>query len=328
MEEQMSSAYYHEGLAYVTQHHETFSGPTTYNHSCAWDPDCLPGCYATETCNPLAAAGYDGGKVPGTYFGSPKGLPGLPEFPNFIMNFYLILTMKTSGRAVIPVQYKGPSTPEGAWDFEGLFAHSTFKAAGWTRRLENCNYKDGRMVGEAKDSRGIDCDYVKDTSPLTPYFGLPLFWAVMVRDFAPVGWDPALVNADDGASFVMQDQISIAACTGNPFCTTNMQISGDPSYTTLLHYGYEPNLGALVDVVLTIGVSWKLTVTPFYGALAGFKHVPLTWIYNYLHLPAAINMDLSKLQGIPAALNGFYIFLLAQCMISLVGGVTCCFCGV
>merc|ERR1719160_2175318 len=168
------------------------------------------------------------------------------------------------------------------------------------------------MVGGVKDSPGIDCDYVKDTSPLTPFFGLPVFWNLMIRDFTPVGWDPAVANADDGKSYPIQTQITITSCAGNKFCTASMAMSGDPKYSTLLHYGYEPNLGALVDVTLTIGLGWKLSVTSMYGTLEGFRYIPLFWVWNYLHLPAAINMDLAKVQGVPAALNGFYIFLTVQ----------------
>merc|ERR1712025_219443 len=98
------------------------------------------------------------------------------------------------------------------------YAQSTFKAATWTRRLENCNYPDGRMIGAVKDSPGIDCNHIKDTSPLTPFFGAPLYWQHMIRDFTPLGWDPELTNADDGASITLQSQVRLAACT-NVFCS-------------------------------------------------------------------------------------------------------------
>merc|ERR1711988_1190921 len=101
----------------------------------------------------------------------------------FIPTYYLVITMKSAGRAVIPVQYKNPSIEEDIWSFEGLFAMSTFEAAGWTRRIENCNYPEGRLTETgAKDSPGIDCNWVKDTSPLLPFFGLPVYWLVRPRD--------------------------------------------------------------------------------------------------------------------------------------------------
>eukprot|EP00746_Dinoflagellata_sp_MGD_P157687 gnl/MRDRNA2_/MRDRNA2_86289_c0_seq1.p1 gnl/MRDRNA2_/MRDRNA2_86289_c0~~gnl/MRDRNA2_/MRDRNA2_86289_c0_seq1.p1 ORF type:complete len:690 (+),score=67.50 gnl/MRDRNA2_/MRDRNA2_86289_c0_seq1:69-2138(+) len=330
VEEQMSSAFYHEGLGYVTQHYENFFGPVTYNHSCGFDPDCGAPCFPTDVCVPLPATGYDGFKIPGTYFGSPKGAPGMPAFTNFVAKFYLAISMTNVGRTVIPAKYKGPDA-EGyeSWSYNGLFATTTFKAAGWTRRLENCNYPDGRMVGGVKDSPGIDCNWVMDTSPLMPYFGLPLYWHPPLG-VVPVGWDSATTNGDGGPNQApMAAHVTKMSCIGNAFCSDVQAGSGAPGYSTLLSYGYEPNLGAMVDVSLYIGLGWKLTVTGLlHPDLAGQKYLPFFWLWNYLHLPAAINMELSKLQGVPAALNGFYIFLITQCMVSLIGGVTCCFCGV
>jgi hypothetical protein len=331
MEVQMSSAFYHEGLGYVTQHYETAAGPT-YNHSCAWDPDCGAPCFPTETCTPLAAAGYDGGKIPGTYFGSPKGAPGFPAFDNFILTYYLVISMTNAGRIAVPAKYKGPAAEDDdAWAYEGLFAMTLFKASGWTRRLENCNYPDGSLTESgSKDSPGIDCNFVMDSSPLAPFFGLPLYWNPMLREAPPEGWDSAITNAEGGPNQVpIQVHVLRKTCEGNNFCTDALAASGSPAYRAVLQYGYEPNLGALVDVSFTGALGWKLTITGmFHPDLAGIKMFPFFWFWNSLHLPAAILMDLSKLQGVPAALNGFYIFLLGQCMISLIGGVACCFCGV
>lgn len=332
MEEQMSSAFYHEGLGYVTQHYETFSGSTTYNHSCAWDPDCAAvGCFPTDTCAPLAAAGYDGLKIPGTYFGSGKGAPGFPVFENFVLTYYLVLTIKAAGRVVVPAKYKGPNAKEDEWAYDGMFAMSVFKAAFWTRRLENCNYPEGRLTESGmKDSPGIDCNFVEDLSPLAPYFGLPLYWNPMLRDAPPQGWDSSM-NAEGGPKQVSwKTHVSRKTCEGNKFCSDSNPSTGSPSYSALLQYGYEPNLGAAVDLVLSAGLGWKLTVTGmFHPDLGpGIKFFPFFWIYDYLHLPAAIHMDLSKIQAIPQALNGLHILLLGQCMVSLVGGVACCFCGV
>lgn len=330
IEQKMSAAFYHEGLGYVTQHYEGFTATTTYNHSCAWDPDCGAPCFPTETCAPLAAAGYDGGKVPGTYFGSAKGAPGFPEYNFFVPTYYLVITMKMAGRVVVPAKYKGPSTEDGKWDFEGFYAMSQYKASTWTRRLENCNYPDGFVTGSgAKDSPGIDCNWVKDSSPIMPFFGLPLYWSIMIRDSVPDGWDPVLTNAEDGAaSMTMSAHVNLKSCMGNALCTDEYVPSRSAAYKSVAITGYEPNLGALVDITFSAGVSWKLTITSMNGDLAGFRMMPLFWFCNYLHLPGAINMDLSKIQAIPAALNGFYIFLITQCMVSLIGGVACCFCGV
>jgi hypothetical protein len=242
------------------------------------------------------------------------------------------MTMTGTGRSVTPVKYKGPSAAEDTWDFEGLFAASMFKASGWTRRLENCNYPNGRVTESgAKDKPGIDCDWIKDSSPLLPFFGLPLYWSLMINRPVHVGWDPVATNTEDGAASTnMEQHVQLTSCIGNTFCSDGYIPSRADFYGGygVAHYGYEPNLGALVDVSFTAGLSWKLTVTQMHGDLAGFRMMPLFWFSLYLHLPDAINMDLSKLQLVPAALNGFYIFLLAQCMVSLVGGVACCFCGV
>jgi len=340
IEQQMSSAFYHEGLGYITQHYELFSGPTTNTHSCAWDADCAPACEGESgTCVPLFAGGYDGGKIPGTYFGSAKGAPGFPAFTHFVNTYYLVIQMTSAGRVIIPVKYRGPDTPEKKaslednWDFEGFFAHSTFKASTYTRRLENCNYPGGRPVGDGVtvDSVGIDCNFVDDTSPLAPYFGLPVYWTVLPRNFVAPGWDPAVTNAEAGAGRItLASQVRRTSCAGNRFCTDAVIDGWGPAFTNFLHYGYEPNLGALVDVNLAGGLAWKLSPSPRHMHLMsdGYKFMPLFWVWNYLHLPIAINMDLAKLQGVPAALNGFYIFLLGQCLISLVGGTACCFCGV
>jgi len=332
IEEKMSSTYYHEGLGYITQHYETSSGPTTASRSCAWDMDCAADC-EDANCVPLQAAGYDGGKIPGTYFGSAKGQAGLPQFATFVLTYYLVITMAGSGRTLVPALYKGPNAEEETWDFEGWFAISAFKSASFLRRLENCNYPGGRMTENGKkDSPGIDCNFVKDTSPLQPYFGLPLYWNVLIRDSDAPGWDSALCNAEDGANSIrITAQVKATSCLGNKFCTDGILAGKGPGFNTFLSYGYEPNLGALVDVSFVGGLGWKLTPSPRHPHLAvphGYKYVPLFWFWNYLHLPGAINMDLAKLQLIPAALNGFYIFLLAQCMISLVGGFACCFCGI
>jgi len=333
MEMQMSSAFYHEGLLFVTQHYELQAGPTTNTHSCGWDPDCPADCAidGTENCKPFAAKGYAGGKIPGIYFGSPKGAPGFPAFSTFILTYYLTLQMKSAGRVVIPVKLKGPAAEE-KWDFEGFLVHTAFKAESYHRRLENCNYPGGRDLGNGeKDSQGIDCNGVKDTSPLTPYFGLPVYWLVLIRDSAAPGWDPVLTNAEDGAkSITMSKQNTVTSCEGQDFCSDESVNGKGPAFTNFLHYGYEPHLGALVDVSLAGGLGWKWSVSPRHMHLMsdGYKFLPMFWVWNYLHLPAAIGMDLAKLQGVPGALNGFHLFLLGQCMISLVGGVACCFCGV
>merc|ERR1712139_693856 len=151
-----------------------------------------------------------------------------------------------------------------------------------------------------------------------PFQGIPLYWAVMIRDSPAPGWDPALTNADDGASIKMSKQLTITSCEGNQFCSDAFVNSKGPAFTNFLSYGYEPHLGALVDVSLAAVVSWKWSPSPRHVHLMsdGFKFMPFLWAWNYLHLPAAINMDLAKLQGVPAALNGFYIFLLGQCMVS------------
>lgn len=333
VEEQMSSAFYHEGLGYVTQHFETFGGTTTSTHSCAWDPDCAADCSleGSAVCKPAIAKGYDGGKIPGLYFFSPKGAGGFEEFTNFVCTFYLSVMMKTSGRVVTPAKYKGPSTETG-WDFSGYVAMSTFKASYLYRRLENCNYPGGRpLPGGETDSQGIDCNFMKDTSPLSPFFGLPIFWHVMIRDYVAPGWDTELANADDGKqSISISKQVTMTSCAGNRFCSDDLIHPKGEAFTNFLHYGYEPHLGALIDFNLAAGLAFKLSPAKRHKDLMsdGYQFVPLFWVWNYLHLPGAINMDLAKLQVVPAALNGFYLFLLGQCMISIVGGVTCCFCGI
>merc|ERR1712078_343660 len=133
----MSSVYYHEGLGYVTQHPPMAAIPAS-NHSCFWDPDCAPECFPTDNCQPEPISGYDGGKIPGTYFGSPKGSPGFPEIKMFALDFFWKWTMKSAGKVVIPAKYRGPNAAEDTWDFEGFLAHSAFKAASFIRRLENC----------------------------------------------------------------------------------------------------------------------------------------------------------------------------------------------
>lgn len=332
IEEKMSSAFYHEGLGYVTQHYEMFGQPSTNNQSCAWDPDCAPGCYPTDNCKPLAAAGYDGGKIPGMYFGSPKGTPitAFPQFENFVPTFYLVVSMKSLGHIVLPAKYKGPDAPEDVWHFQGFIKHSAFKAATFTRRVENCG---GAVTLEsgAKDSPGIDCGFVKDTSPLMPYFGLPVYWIVAIRDFSAPGWEPDVVNANDGNSITIQTQVKKGSCAGNKFCTDAFFDAKGPAFTNFLHYGYEPHLGALIDVSLCGGLAWKFTPSPRHADLhtaQGYNLMPLFWVWNYLHLPGAVNMVLSQLQGVPAAFNGLYIFLITQCAVSLIGGFACCFCGV
>lgn len=330
VETKMSSVYYHEGLGYFTQHYEMFGQPSTNNHSCAWDPDCAPGCFPTDTCKPQAASGHDAGKIPGLYFGSPKGTPGFAEFNYFYATFYWVFAMKTAGKVVLPVKYKGPNAEENTWDFEGFLAHSVFKAASFTRRLENCA---GAVTLEsgATDSPGIDCNFVKDTSPVMPFYGLPVYWILLVRDSPGPGWDPALANTDDGKSITIQKQIKRTSCEGNEFCTDAWVDARGPAFTTLMQLGYEPHLGALVDVHCVGGMAWKLVPTPRHAHLfteEGYTLMPLFWFHVYLHLPSAVNMALSKLQGVPAALNGFYILLVGQCMISLIGGFACCFCGV
>merc|ERR1719272_2431224 len=143
----MSSAFYHEGLGYVTQH---YYGATVSTHMCGWDPDCDPAECALEptaNCKPRAAKGYDGGKIPGIYFFSAKGQGGFPDFENFIPTYYTIFNQKSDGRAVVPANYKGPNTEEG-WDFAGYMVHSIFKTESFGgRRLENCNDPGGRDLG-------------------------------------------------------------------------------------------------------------------------------------------------------------------------------------
>jgi hypothetical protein len=204
-----------------------------------------------------------------------------------------------------------------------------FKASGWTRRLENCNYPDGREVNGRKDSPGIDCNWVKDTSPIQPFFGLPTYWTLMLRP-AHAGWDSAATNAEDGPdSTTIEQHMRRIPCTGNPFCTDGYATSRADLYSGFgpLQSGYEPNLGILVDIALTVAVSWKWTMDGMHEDLPRSHLMPILWTTTYLHLPGAILMELSKLQVIPAALNGFWIFLITQCMVSLIGGVACCFCG-
>jgi len=331
LEKKMSSAFYYEGLGYLTQHWEA-AGPTASSGQCAFDLDCPAGaCTETSNCVPLSTAGFDGGKIPGTYFGSSKGQAGVPQFTIVAEDGWRTTTLKSSGRLVIPAKYKGPAAPDETWDFEGFFAHSTFKALSWLRRIENCNYPDGRVIdGETTDSRGIDCNFVKDTA-LMADTGIPLYWTTLIRDSTAPGWDPALTNAEDGAkSIKAQEQVRVTSCRGNRFCTFDFFNSKGSAFTNYWAVAYEPNLGVMVDINVCLGLAWKLIPTKRHQQLAkdGYKFIPITWTWVWLHLPGAINMDLAKLQLIPAALNGFYIFLLGQCLISLVGGFACCFCGI
>jgi len=343
MEAQMSSAFYHEGLGYSTQHYETFNGGATNTHSCNWDPDCagqICTVEGTSNCLPITATGYDGGKIPGLYFFSPKGSPspGFTTFTHFVQTYYLVITMQNTGRAFIPAEVQGPDAQkEGNFDFRGMLVHVTFKAASYYRRLENCYYAGGRDLGGGiKDSPGLDCNWVKDSSPIGPYFGIPLYWLLLPRNFIPVGWDPVQTNAGDGDRSTTLSQHMIAtSCFGNKFCSDTLVHAKGAAFPNFLHYGYEPHLGALVDVSLVGALGWKF-MQKAYGRHAsrheqltnGAVMLPLFWVWNYLHLPGAINMDLAKLQAVPAALNGFYIFFIVQCMVSLIGGVACCFCGV
>merc|ERR1712118_125068 len=119
-------------------------------------------------------------------------------------------------------------------------------------------------------------------------------------------------------------------CDGNKFCSDDFVNSKGAAFLNFMSYGYEPHLGAAIDVSLAAGFAWKWTVTPRHMHLIGDGYImmPLFWFLNALHLPPAINMDLAKLQGVPAFVNMLYLTLLGQCMISLIGGVACCFCGV
>jgi hypothetical protein len=356
IESQMSQIYYHEGLGYLTQHYESSSGATTNTHTCTWDPDCAPDCplEGSANCQPLAAKGYDAGKIPGLYFGSPKGAPGFPAFTWFVPTYYLVLTAKSAGRIVLPVKYKGPppsecgglfpsrrctafeSEEEKHWeehfDYKGFLIHSTFKTASFYRRLENCNYAGGRDLGNGeKDSQGIDCVGVTDTSALAPVFGLPIYWNVMIRNFVAPGWDPVLTNAGAGAGNIpISKQVTVTSCEGKRFCSDAFTSAKGPGFTIFASIGYEPHLGVLVDLSLAAGLAWKWSPSPRHMHLMsdGYKYMPLFWAWDYLHLPPAFSMDLAKLQEVPAALNGLYLLLLGQCMISLVGGVACCFCGI
>lgn len=269
----------------------------------------------------LAAQGLD--KIPGLYSFSPNGQNGVPEYKHFVLTYYLVITMTNTARRVISVQYKGPSTPEGSWVFQGHLVWSEFKSSSFTRRIENCNYPGGRELGNGlKDSQGIDCNSVQNTSPLAPFFGLPLYWTLMPRNFAIPGWDPILTNAEDGPkSIMLQAHAVISPCAGNSFCADNFFTARGADFLNLLSYRYEPHLGVCVDIDFVGGLAWKFTPTPMHAHLMsdGYKMIPLFWFWNMVHLPAAINMDLAKLQTVPAALNGFYIFLLGQCMVSLIG---------
>jgi len=334
MELQMSSAFYHEGLQYVTQHFIASKSPTVSTHSCAFDTDCPPDCAieATANCQPTAAKGYAGGKIPGLYFGSPKGTPGFPTFTLLWLPFYVLITMKSAGRVVIPVKLRGPGGRDESWDFEGFRVHTAFKAESFVRRLENCNYPGGRDLGNgAKDSQGLDCNGIKDTMNWNPFLGLPFYWTIMIRDFVAPGWDTALNNAEDGkGSISFAKHVTVTSCEGHDFCSDALINPKGPAFTSFFQYGYEPHLGSMIDISFVGVVGWKWSVSPRHKHLIsdGYKFMPMCWIWVSLHLPAAVNMDLAKLQGVPGALNGFHIFLLGQCMISLVGGVACCFCGV
>merc|ERR1712054_412746 len=153
------------------------------------------------------------------------------------------------------------------------------------------------------------------------------------------GWDSATNNANDGNSFDITANINFQACgpnsgQHNAFCqdawiaakqgTYVDQATGKSSFMNKLHVGYEPALGVLVDLNLIAVAAMKVTPTAMtpdiHGGAMPHKLMPITWMWNYVHLPMAINMDLAKLQLIPQALNGLYIFLLAQCMVSLIGG--------
>jgi len=330
VETQTSSAYQWEGLGYVTQHFETFLGPTTSTHACAWDPDCPADCTieGSANCKPIKAEGFDAGKIPGIYFGSPKGKAGVPEFAAFVAPYYLQLTAKSVGQTVIPVKYKGPTS--AAYDFEGEFVHATYLPSTWYRRIENC--AGAKDLGDGvTDSPGIDCNYVQDTSPLKPYFGLPLYW-MMIRDSEKVpGWDPAITNKDDGEkSIKWTKQATIVPCEGNKFCADALINSKGAGFLSPLKYGYEPLMGALVDLHLAAGFGWKFTPSPRHMFLMadGFQHIPLFYMWAALHLPTAVNMDLAKLQGIPAVMQGLYALFLSQAMNSMLGGIACCLCGV
>merc|ERR1719272_2233342 len=129
----------------------------------------------------------------------------------------------------------------------------------------------------------------------------------MIRPAAP-GWDSALTNAEDGGGTVMADHATVTSCLFNEFCSDDLVNSKGAAFTNFLHYGYEPHLGTLVDVALAGGLGWKWSATPRHMHLmaGGYRFVPLFWIWDYLHLPASINMDLAKLQHVPLALNAFY----------------------
>jgi len=339
VEVKMSSAFYHEGLGYVTQHYEANPAPTTGPHACGWDPDCAPaGCEPTATCKPESATGFDGGKIPGTYFGSAKGQAGVPGFPMFVPTYYMQFQMKSMGKVVVAAKYAGPNTDEGMFDFEGFAAMSTFKTTHLRRRLENCEYTGGRDTGGGTigqpelDSQGQDCNSAKDTLSLKGFMGIPIYFTRLPRDFAPPGWEPDLSNLNDGPnSSPIQAHFTRIPCT-HKFCSEKNVRGGMPSdqgYYNPFHAGYEPTLGVMIDVNFVGCFAWKLQPLSYHPNLAmAWKMVPLLWANKYLVLPQAINVDLAKLQLIPATLNGVYMLLLGQCAISLVGGFACCFCGV
>merc|ERR1719281_995640 len=194
----MSSVDYHEGLQYVSQHYTPSAANAAYNASCGFDKDCVEEfsdskCFTTTRCNPPAADGSKSlaGPIPGIYLRSPKGQAGPgSSILMFFNGQFSLMDMRRAGTAVRPAVYKGPDTSEG-YDFAGWLALDMFQLAYWHRRLENCNFTDGKDLGDGLiDSQGVDCNQAKDTLTSQPLTGIPLFYMIDRDSTKPPGWDP------------------------------------------------------------------------------------------------------------------------------------------
>merc|ERR1711869_96711 len=76
-----------------------------------------------------------------------------------------------------------------------------FQLAYWHRRLENCNFTDGKDLGDGLiDAQGWDYNQAKDTLNSQPLGGLPLFYTIDLDGTKPPGWDPEMSNEYDGPS--------------------------------------------------------------------------------------------------------------------------------
>jgi len=222
--------------------------------------------------------------------------------------------------------YKGPDTTEG-YDFAGWLSLDMFRLAYWHRRLENCNYTDGKDLGDGLlDSQGFDCNEAKDSLSQLPLAGLPLFWMIDWDTTKPPGWDPEMSNVYDGpTAYSLLERINVKYCSGNSVCDDT-----DPTKNTYLQLGYEPQLGLALDLNLFLGLAYIYSPTKMHPSLesAGKIQLPLVFLRIALHLPGAINIGLSGLQTLPGVLNGLYFLFVGQCWISIVGGTACCLCGI